>query len=273
MPVILLLDNGSVRASATIQLRNIADALSKASEQRIHPVSLKHANKIKPEDIENKAADIFYDFMQHQLSLGQRSFILLPLFFGRSKALTSNLAGEVTHLQQEFGEFELKIADVIYPLPDGEQYLIEIIYDHILGTAEDYKLPLENMVLVDHGSPVAAVTDVRKHLAAQVQHLLGSKACFDQAVMERRDGAEYDFNGDLLRDWLTKKAQSGEKSAIVVLLFFLPGRHAGSGGDIIEICERIKTQHPDFKIGISPLVSEHKHLVSILHSRLQSLID
>ena len=88
--------------------------------------------------------------------------------------------------------------------------------------------------------------------------------------MERREGEQYDFNGVLLESWLRKKAQSGEKSAVVILLFFLPGRHAGTGGDIVEICEGIMQEYPDFKIAISPLISEHELLMPILHSRLLS---
>jgi len=54
--------------------------------------------------------------------------------------------------------------------------------------------------------------------------------------MERREGKQYDFNGPLLEQWLEQKVARGEKSAIVALMFFLPGRHAGDGGDIEQIC-------------------------------------
>lgn len=268
MSVILLVDNGSVRAAATKQLRKLAHALSQHAGQTIHPVSFKHANKIKAEEIDNIPADIFSTFMEKQLSQGEREFILLPLFFGASKALTSFVPEQIELLKQRFGDFYLRIADVVYPLPDGDKHLVDIVHKHITETARIKQLPLNNIVLVDHGSPIPTVTAVRKHLTIEVQKRLGDTSQLDEAVMERREGKRYDFNGDLLESWLTKKAQSGENSAIVVLLFFLPGRHAGIGGDIVEICEGIMDKYPDFNIAISPLISENELLIPLLHSRL-----
>ena len=270
MSVILLVDNGSVRAAATRQLRKLAEALSQHAGLTIHPVSFKHANKIRAEEIDNIPAQIFATFMEQQLSQGEREFILLPLFFGVSKALTSFVPEQVALLKQQFGDFELKIADVVYPLPDGDTHLVDIVYNHITETARINQLSLDNVVLVDHGSPIPTVTAVRKHLAIEIQKRLGDISQLDEAVMERREGKQYDFNGDLLESWLTKKAQSGEKSVIVILLFFLPGRHAGTGGDIVEICEGIMDKYPDLNIAISPLISENERLIPLLHSRLLS---
>jgi len=86
----------------------------------------------------------------------------------------------------------------------------------------------------------------------------------DQAVMERREGKQYDFNGPLLEQWLEQKVARGEKSAIVALMFFLPGRHAGDGGDIEQICFRIEQQYPGFKVYITSLVAEHTGLIDLL---------
>ena len=79
-----------------------------------------------------------------------------------------------------------------------------------------------------------------------------------------RDDRQYDFNGDLLKDWLLNKVNEGETSAVVILMFFLPGRHAGEGGDIVEICKSVMDEHPGFKISISPLITEHSKFISIL---------
>ncbi len=271
MAVILLCDNGSVRANATLQLRQLADKLADRTGQAIHAVSFKHADRIAAEKLQGKPAQIFRDFMTQQLTAGQREFVLLPLFFGNSKALTSFVPDEVSLLEEKFGAFQLTIAEVVYPLPKGETLLTEIIFAHLQDTANQHKLPLKNMVLVDHGSPIPQVTAVRQHLAQTVQGKLPQDVLLEQAVMERREGKEYDFNGDLLKDWLTHKAQSGETSAIVVLMFFLPGRHAGEGGDIVEICDEVMHQYPGFKVGISPLITEHASFVDILEKRLKDI--
>ncbi len=272
MPVILLVDNGSVRPNATLQLRRLAKKLSEKTGQLIHPVSFKHADRIPAEQLDGLSAQIFHSFMTRQLIQGQRDFILLPLFFGNSKALTSFVPDEMSVLREKFGDFQLDIAEVIYPLPNGEALLTDIIYEHIYATVVEDKQPLQNIVLVDHGSPVPRVTEVRKHLAQTVQDKLPSDCQLEQAVMERREGKEYDFNGALLKDWLTQKAASGETSAAVILMFFLAGKHAGEGGDIVEICDSVMKKFADFKIAISPLITEHSAFVSILQKRLKERI-
>ena len=273
MPVILLTDNGSTRANATLKLRELADKLGSQTGFMIHPVSLQHANRIPEEALNNIPAQIFPEFMEQQLIKGNKNFILLPIFFGESKALTKFIPDELDSLKNKYGEFQLKIAEVIYPLPDGESILCDIIHDHITDTAERENLDLNNVVIVDHGSPIPQVTNVRKHIAQSVQESFSGDCNIEQAVMERREGAEYDFNGDLLDDWLKKKAQSGESSVIVILLFFLAGRHAGEGGDIVEICNSVMKEYPELKITISPLISEHPKFLSILQSRLNNVMN
>ena len=272
MPCVLLIDNGSLRANATLQLRKLAEKLNLKSGQKIHPVSCKHSNKIPANELNNQAANTFGEFMKAQLATGEKEFILLPLFFGNSRALTSFIPNEVALLEQEFGKFELKIAETIYPLPQGEPDLTTIIYDHVISSAAD-KANIKNVVLVDHGSPVQKVTAVRQHLAETVREKLDDSSTLEEAVMERRKGKEYDFNGDLLEDWLTKKAQQGETQASVVLMFFLPGSHAGEGGDIVEICDAVMDKYPNFKVSISPIISEHPKLVSILNKRLVASLE
>ncbi len=271
-PIILLTDNGSMRAQATLQLRHLAKKLGEKTGQLVYPVSLKHADRIPAERLNDLPAQIFHAFMSQQLEQGQRDFILLPLFFGKSKALTSFVPDEIATLKQQFGDFQLDIANVIYPLPKGETLLTRIIDEHIQSTAGKNNLPLKNIVLVDHGSPVPRVTEVRKHLAKTVQDDFGADYQIEQAVMERREDREYDFNGALLKDWLTHKADGGETSALVILMFFLAGRHAGEGGDIIEICDSVMKKYPDFQIAISPLITEHPLFLTILKKRLEERI-
>jgi sirohydrochlorin ferrochelatase len=273
MPVILLIDNGSTQANATLQLRELAKQLGLQTGYTIHPVSLQHANNIPAKVLNNLPAQVFNEFMEQQLIKGNKDFILLPIFFGQGKALTKYIPDVVNSLKNKFGDFQINIADVIYPLPEGENLLCEIIHDHIQDTAEKESLALTNIVLVDHGSPTPQVTDVRKHLVQRVQDSFSADYHLEQAVMERREGSEYDFNGDLLENWLKQKAQSGASSVIVILLFFLAGRHAGKDGDIVEICASVMKEHPELKITISPLISEHPKFLSILESRLNSVID
>jgi len=272
MPVILLTDNGSTQANATLQLRDLANKLGLQTGHTIHPVSLQHANHIPAKALNNIPAQVFTEFMEQQLVKGNRDFILLPIFFGLGKALTKYIPDAVNSLKNKFGDFQINVADVIYPLPEGENLLCEIIHDHIQDTAKKENLALTNIVLVDHGSPTPQVTDVRKHLVQRVQESFSADYHLEQAVMERREGSEYDFNGDLLENWLKQKVQSGATSVIVILLFFLAGRHAGKDGDIVEICDSVMKEHPELKITISPLISEHPKFLTILESRLNKVM-
>ena len=280
MPCVLLIDNGSLRANATLQLRNLAEKLTFKSSLKIHPISCKHSNKIPVEELNDQPANTFSNFMKQQLFAGKKEFILLPLFFGNSRALTYFIPNEIALLEQVFGKFTLKIAETIYPLPQGEADLTDIIYDHVISTStkdSDQQSKIKNIVLVDHGSPVPRVTAVRQHLAESVrERLINAQIeaeALEEAVMERREGKEYDFNGDLLKSWLIQKAQAGETQASVILMFFLPGSHAGEGGDIVEICDAVMDKYPEFHVSISPLISDHPKLIFILNKRLLSSLD
>ena len=89
---------------------------------------------------------------------------------------------------------------------------------------------------LDRGWDVAGFARHKKkgHVATLVSQQLGAAlggmevtAC----AMERREGAEYDFNEPMLEAAL----QTGAGDAIVALMFLGPGRHAGPGGDIADI--------------------------------------
>ena len=271
MTTFLLVDNGSIKAAATLQLRRIAQQLSECSGKHVYPVSLQHAGRIPKEALEGIRAAVFTDFLRQKLTAGERHFRVLPLFFGHSRALSAFIPEQQALLEQDFGCFTLTLADVLYPLPEGNKCLVDIIYDHIQQTAIKASLPLKNIVLVDHGSPSPQVTEVRNEVRNQVHTQLKQiipSIDLSSAAMERRAGRCYDFNGILLVDWLRKKAEQGESSAVVALLFSLPGKHAGDGGDIVTICESVMHCYPAFKIAITPLVGEHPLLLKILQERL-----
>ena len=270
MSIIMLLDNGSLRATATLQLRRLAKELSNKVGKEIHPVSFNHSDRIPSKDIEGKPAQIFSQFMTKRLTQGETEFILLPLFFGQSKTLSTYVPKEVRSLKERFGDFELNIAKELYPLPNGEARLTTIINEHILKTCIENNHSFTNIVLVDHGSPLPQVTAVRQHLTQTVQNKLPEGVQLDQAVMERREGKEFDFNGELLQNYLSQRAAAGETHATVILMFLLPGSHAGEDGDIIEICNSVMTNYPHFIIKISPLISEHPEIISILAEHLRA---
>ena len=276
----MLVDNGSTRVTAAVQLRALAQELGQKNNTEVHAVSLKHSDRIAVDDVEDKLsgkpARVFKEFMSEYLHAGQREFILIPLFFGNSRALTSFVPDQKAELESEFGAFNLQMSEVLYPLPEGESELVDILYEHAISTAKgNSKEALRNIVLVDHGSPLPAVNAVRQHIASALNTKLNASLGFDitiaQAAMERRAEKEYDFNGELLKDYLSNLAASGETHVSILLLFLLAGTHAGEGGDISQICADVMQKHPHFKVSISPLISQNERLVSCLAKRLNTL--
>ncbi|MEW8506971.1 MAG: CbiX/SirB N-terminal domain-containing protein [Candidatus Thiodiazotropha sp.] len=268
-PLVLLLDNGSVQPGSTLNLRRLAKALGDASGHAIHPVSLQHANRISAEELDGRTAQILKDFLAEQLQLGMRNFLAIPLFFGASRALSSYIPDLTESLQSAYGPFELRLTDPLYPLPTGEPRLARILRDQLEPLIS--LAPRSRVILVDHGSPQPAVTEVRLRIAEELKALLPSGVTFHQAVMERREGEEYDFNGELLERILEIEARGRVDTPIALsLLFISPGRHAGQGGDIATICNSAQQRHTGLQILISPLVGEHPQLIEILQDRLKN---
>ena len=264
---ILLCDNGSRRPEATHSLRALAHRLAQACGHAIHPVSLQHADAIPVEALDGIPAHTLPGFLAAHLAEERRDFLILPLFFGPSRAITRFIPQTVEALRQTHGEFSLRVAQELCPLPEGEPRLADVLAAHTLaaraGESPDYA------ILVDHGSPLPAVTAVRHWLYAQVRSRL-SDISWREAVMERRADAAYDFNGEVLEHTLTDiAAQRPDARISLTLLFLHPGRHAGPGGDIEGICAAVGKQYPMLDIAISPLVSAHPLLTDILAHRLQ----
>jgi hypothetical protein len=89
--------------------------------------------------------------------------------------------------------------------------------------------------------------------------------------MERRKGTEYDFNAPLLEDLLG--SQGFDRDVVVALLFSSPGRHAGEGGDIAEICKQSELSHKGLRVFIADLPSTDKEFFELLTARLRQSLS
>lgn len=264
MSCILLIDNGSSRPDSTLTLRRLADALAERLGREVAPVSLQHAHKVPPEALGGRPANTLGPYLRRATSAGERDFLAVPLFFGPSRALSRFVPDTVAELAPEVGDVRVRIARELCPLPPGEGRLAAILADHIRAAAAG--IGGARVVLVDHGSPIPEVTAVRQWLAAGLQEQLGT--AIHQAVMERREGPAYDFNGRLLSEVLEGLALDEPTARVIVaLLFIAPGRHAGAGGDIAEIVAGVERRHPGLRTRLTPLVSAHAGLVDILADR------
>ena len=89
MQRIILVDNGSRRAGAVLNLNRLARQLSKRSGKTIDAVPLQHADIIPPEAfgdaLGGRPVLTFPDYVAKALTSGVEEFVILPLFFGLSR--------------------------------------------------------------------------------------------------------------------------------------------------------------------------------------------
>ncbi|HEY0865526.1 MAG TPA: cobalamin biosynthesis protein CbiX [Lacunisphaera sp.] len=262
-PLTLLVDNGSLEPAATLALRGLAGRLSDRLGRPVAPVSLLHSSGIDPQKLGGEPAEILFPSLERRLAAGQNDFILLPLFFGPSRALTEYLPENLARMRQKFPDLRLKLAPPLHAA--GDDRLAQILAQHVRDELDP--AGIDRVALVDHGSPVAVVTAVRNELAQQLAGLLGPRvAAVAPASMERRAGPEYDFCQPLLADLLaTPPWNSGR--VIVAMQFLLPGRHAGPAGDVAEICRTAEAATPGLRTVMTKLVAEHPLLIDLLADR------
>lgn len=248
---ILLVDNGSLRPEATLALRRLSAEVAQLLGQPVHPVSVLHSHKIDRALLAGEPAIIFEQAVRQAKADGIAELIVLPLFIGPSLALTEYLPKVFSEAFP--GAMKLTIRPTLFG-EDGDG-LRRILMENLHEAGWDPDL--DTILLCDHGSPVPEVTACRdalaRDLAAELNH--GSKRVHPVIAcsMERREGQEYAFNEPLLATALGQV----KGNAIILMLFALPGRHAGPGGDVETIA---RTHTPESaQVRISPLLSNAKH--------------
>lgn len=260
-PLTILMDNGSLEPAATLGLRGLAAKLGERIGQTVAPISLLHSSAVPADKIGGTPAEILEPALERRLAAGQNDFLVVPLFFGPSGALTDYLPKRIAHLRGKYPALNVRMAAPLFAA--GDDRLTRILADQMraLGSAS------RRVALVDHGSPAKAVTDVRNELACQLAGQLGPDYTVAPASMERREGAAYDFCEPLLERLLRSPGwNAGE--VIVAMQFLLPGRHAGPDGDVAEICRSAETASKGaLHTTMTGLVAEHPLLVDILADR------
>jgi hypothetical protein len=262
-PLTFLVDNGSLEPAATLTLRRLAERLAAKLGAPVEPVSLLHSSAIEARLLDGQPAEILFPALERRLAAGQNEFIVLPLFFGPSRALTEYLPENLARLRQKFPALQIRVAAPLHAA--GDDRLAQILAQHARDELAAFQA--DRVAVVDHGSPVEAVTAVRNELARQVAALLGGQvSAVAPASMERRAGAAFAFANPLLADLLADPAWAGGR-AIIAMQFLLPGRHAGPTGDVAEICRTAEAARPALKTRMTKLVAEHPLLVDILADR------
>jgi len=273
LPCTLLVDNGSYRPQSTLSLRRIAAGVSKEVDHHIHPVSLLHSTKAKAEDLNGIPAEIFEPFLKKKRSEGVNSFMVLPLFFGHSAAIYEYIPQRFMEMQKDWPELEVRCAPCMVDLTKPDDTLVaKVLADLVRKKRDEEGLTNPAVALVDHGTPRKFVNDVRNFLGSQLQELLTDDfGAVEVCSMERREEEEYAFNEPLLENLLG--SPGFEKEVILSMLFISPGRHAGPGGDIAEICEEAEKKKPGVKTLMSDLFATHDDVVPLLAKRFRQGLE
>jgi len=266
--MIFLVDNGSIRAAAYVNLCGIAKDLSIAIEEMVTPAPLLHANKIPPDELENESPHLLEELLADAYDRGLRDFTVLPLFFGPSSALVDYLPRRFKKFSNTRNGFSIRILNpLVSDNEDGAAKLTKIVRERVLEVAYEFSLKKFSVILVDHGSPRKEVTEVRNRIARLLgRHFEAEDVIVSPASMERRAGAEYDFNEPLLAKALSEAPHSiGD--TVIAHLFFSPGRHAGPNGDIVRICAKAEKENLSLRTYRTELVGGHKKLIDLLKFR------
>ena len=268
--MIFLADNGSLEPAATLSLRTIAARLGDALGRRVVPVSLFHSNAVPADQLEGQSAELLADVLAARLRAGKSDFLIVPLLFGPSGALTDFLPTQVAALKAKFPQLRVRLAPWLVDVGaanDGR--MAAILEENVRAKIADIS-SRPAVVLVDHGSPTRAVTAVREHLARQLRTRLGPVVRDVLAAsMERRPEPEYDFNEPLLERAFDRPGFDAGP-VIAAMLFLSPGRHAGPAGDVARICAAAQQRHPGLHVVMTELVGRHPGLIPIFVDRVRA---
>lgn len=255
-----LIDNGSLRPGSILQMRKIAAELTQTSGYNIRPFGLMHSHKVDPAELETQPADSMQNFLLSEDAGEIEEIRALSFFLGPSLAITDWLPENLQAWKDCEPEVrKYRILDPLYQ--PGDDRLARAMTELSREQIKKNGLETPAVAMVDHGTPLPEVNQVREDVGEQMRQLLGTEiAQFSTCAMERRPDPIYDFNDPLLENLLQKWMDVGIREVVVSQFFLLPGRHAGPGGDLAQICQPFIDQGMKIcrteNLGAHPLVEE-----------------
>ena len=265
-PICLLVDNGSLRADSILSLRKVANRLSSELSLEVIPVGLLHSNKINPSELDGVNAHTIETFLSSEVGKQSRNLLIIPFFFGPSRGITDFLQRKLLNWEACSTERSFKILPCLHK--KGDLTLAKALFDETIKIIKEKSFSQPHVVMVDHGSPVSEVNDVREEVGRQLAKLLTDLISgFSTSSMERRAGKEYDFNEPLVENVLHGWGGNNVKQVVVPLLFLLPGRHAGEGGDLHNIFDKTRKEFDGIKIYPTNPLGLSEGVYKILKSR------
>jgi sirohydrochlorin ferrochelatase len=269
---IVLVDNGSLNPKSILEARSLALSLSKHLQQTVVSVSVAHSDGVPAGELGGIRAQLWQSYLEEAVSSGIQEIFAIPLFIGPGFALKK---AKRTGLAQSkaLGGPVVRWADPLVSMTDRDTVLTDILVENVLRVLDTSKGEPQShrVLLVDHGSPFVEVTACRNFAASQLQRALGNKVeSVVSCSMERREGKEFDFNDPSLQKALSNAKQEGIEKVVICYLFLFSGRHAGSGGDIDQICQKAGWG-PSRNLLKTDLIGSNPKLLNLLETRLNSI--
>jgi nucleoside-diphosphate-sugar epimerase/sirohydrochlorin ferrochelatase len=283
--LVVLVNIGSLRAEPYLDLRQISFRLSRSLGQPVVPCSFRFSNRVDPAELNGMQAKTFETVLaEHLAARGSQTseVVVLPLFFGKSTTLTEFLPKVMNKVwaaatPTPSAPLTVRVGGCLVDQENAaDTRVAQILLERIHAVVDLDKVDEDVTVLVvDHGTPNRDVHESREFVAQELRGLLQTHQhvkLVDTACMERREGAEYDFNDPLLAVALDH--YTVEKGIVVVAKMFLSnGRHAGEKGDIEEIIEDVSQRHTDVDVRVAEALGMHELLSDILLDRYRAALS
>ncbi len=273
-PLCLLVDNGSLDPSAILALRRVARRLEVRTGMETEAVGLKHSDKAEIAELEDAPGETVDTSLQGRLAAGSRDFLFLPFFLGPSQGITDWLPRKLEELREQFPDLRAKVAGSLAGKGEGDECLARAVSERVREIIADEGLCRPVVALVDHGTPVPEVNRARERVGERVRELPGEDvAGLRTCSMERRPEPDYAFNEPLLATLLRDESAVPSGDVVVAQFFLSPGRHAGKGGDVSEICREAEEVRPRLRLHLTEPLGEHPLLLDLLEQRLRESLD
>lgn len=250
-------------------MRNVAFELKKITGFAVTPCGIMHSHKVDASKLDGKPGMSMESFFLSNEAEVEKNLSFLPMFLGPSLAITDWLPEKLTQWSQNGNNRKFSIADCLFQKKDNR--IAKALAEYVVDLIPQYSPQKPFVILVDHGTPLPEVNQVREEIGCFLEEKLGNQISgFSTACMERREGKEYDFNDPLLETLLEDKKVSDGSCVILAQLFLAPGRHAGPNGDITQICTPFLNE--GMKIAKTPTLGNHPLILEILAERLEQLV-
>ena len=260
-----LIDNGSLRAGSVLQMREIAQNLSARTGHSVRPFGLMHSHKVAPSELGGLPGQSMQEFLASERAEEVDAIRALPFFLGPSLAITDWLPENLGLWKEKTDSRKFRILPPLYQSADDR--LAQAMSELCQQAMKNAGFHNPYVAMVDHGTPLPEVNQVREEVGGKVEEFLGgSVGGFSTCAMERRPGPEYDFNDPLLEDLLAEWFANGVREVVLSQFFLLPGRHAGPGGDLAQICQPLIDQ--GMKIIRAENLGKHPLIIDILRDRI-----